>query len=276
MRPPLEGVVLVTGASSGIGRALAREVAPRCSALVLVARRKNELEALADELRARHPKLRVLVAPCDLNDRAQVDEVLLDVQREFGGVDVLINNAGFGDMSLFDLSDWERNQRMIDLNVTALAYLTHRLVGPMVARGRGGILNISSGFGLAFLPGFATYIATKHYVTGFTEALRLDLTGTGVVVTQSCPGPVATEFASHTGNFTGQEIPAILEISAEQCARESLRAFELDRALVVPGVVAWVLMFLNDLTPRPIRRLLLAQAAPHLRQLQEKSRTGAP
>jgi short-subunit dehydrogenase len=276
MRPPLEGVVLVTGASSGIGRALAREVAPRCSALVLVARRKNELEALADELRTRHPKLRVLVAPCDLNDRPQIDEMLLDVQREFGVVDVLVNNAGFGDMSLFDLSDWDRNQRMMDLNVTALTYLTHRLVGPMVARGRGGILNISSGFGLAFLPGFATYIATKHYVTGFTEALRLDLTGTGVVVTQSCPGPVATEFASHTGNFTGQEIPALLEISAEQCARESLHAFELDRALVVPGLVAWVLMFLNDLTPRPIRRLLMAQAAPHLRQLQEKSRAGAP
>jgi short-subunit dehydrogenase len=276
MRPPLEGVVLITGASSGIGLALAREVAPRCSALVLVARRKSELEALARELRERHPKLRVLVAPCDLNDRAQIDGMLLDVQREFGVVDVLINNAGFGDMSLFDRSDWDRNQRMIDLNVTALAYLTHRLVGPMVERGRGGILNISSGLGLAFLPGFATYLATKHYVTGFTEALRLDLTGTGVVVTQSCPGPVATEFASHTGNFTGQEIPAFLEISAEQCARESLRAFELDRALIVPGVVAWVLMFLNDLAPRPIRRLLMAQAAPRLRQLQEKARPGAP
>ncbi|MCS6898746.1 MAG: SDR family oxidoreductase [Myxococcales bacterium] len=276
MRPPLEGVVLVTGASSGIGRALAREVAPRCCALVLVARRKSKLEALAHELRERHPKLQVLVAPCDITDRIQIDEMLLDVQRAFGVVDVLINNAGFGDMSLFDLSDWDRNQRMIDLNATALAYLTHRLVGPMVERGRGGILNISSGLGLSFLPGFTTYIATKHFVTGFTEALRLDLAGTGVVVTQSCPGPVATEFASHTGNFTGREIPAFLEISAEQCARESLRAFELDRALVIPGVVTWLLMFFHHLSPRPLRRLLLSSLGPHLRQLQNKARTGSP
>lgn len=276
MRPPLEGVVLVTGASSGIGRALACELAPRCGTLVLVARRKSELDALAEELRMRHPKLSILVQPCDLSDRDQVDGMLAAVQQEVGVIDVLINNAGFGDMSLFDLSDWERNQRMIDLNVTALAYLTHRLVGPMVARGRGGILNISSGFGMSYLPGFATYIATKHYVTGFTEALRLDLAGTGVVVTQSCPGPVTTEFASHTGNFTGQDIPAFLHITAEQCARESLRAFELDRAMVVPGVVAWVLMFLNDLSPRPLRRLLLAQAGPRLRHLQEQARNGAP
>jgi len=264
----------VTGASSGIGVALAREVAPRCKALVLVARRKNQLDALADELRRLHPRLTVHVEACDLIDRAQVDAMLASVARQVGDIDVLINNAGFGDMGMFDLVGWDKTERMIDLNVRALTYLTHRLVRPMVERGRGGILNISSGFGLAFLPGFAGYIATKHYVTGFSEALRLDLEGTGVVVTQSCPGPVATEFADHVGNFTGIDSPSFLEISAGQCARESLRAFELDRALVVPGVIVWVLMMLNAITPRPLKRLLMAQAAPRLRELQQKAQSG--
>lgn len=272
MRPPLDGVVMITGASSGIGRALAQELAPRSRVLVLVARRADELNALAERLRAAHPRLRVLVAPCDLVERSQVDAMLETVTQQVGEVEVLINNAGSGDMTLFDLADWERTRRMIELNIVALTYLTRRLVGPMVKRGSGGILNISSGLGLSFVPGFAGYIGTKHFVTGFTEALRLDLTGTGVVVTQSCPGPVATEFAGHVGNFTGQEVPSMMEISAEQCARESLRAFELDRAMVIPGVLTRVMMTLNDLTPRPLRRLLLAQAAPKLRELQQRAR----
>lgn len=276
MRPPIEGVVLVTGASSGIGRALARELAPRAKTLVLVARRKNELEALAEELRAQHPRLSILVQPCDLLERAQIDAMLDAVQREAGVVDVLVNNAGFGDMGLFDLADWEKTRRMIELNITALTYLTHRLVGPMVAQQRGGILNISSGFGLAFLPGFSAYIATKHYVTGFTEGLRLDLEGTGVVVTQSCPGPVATEFADHVGNFTGIDTPSFLEISAEQCARESLRAFELGRAMIIPGFIVWLLMLLNAITPRAIQRLFLAQATPRIRQIQLQAHNKTP
>jgi hypothetical protein len=263
---------MITGASSGIGRALAQELAPRSRALVLVARRVDELNALAEQLRAAHPRLRVLVAPCDLVERPQVDAMLDTVVQQVGEVEVLINNAGFGDMTLFDLADWERTRRMIDLNVVALTYLTQRLVGPMVKRGSGGVLNISSGLGLSFVPGFAGYIGTKHFVTGFTEALRLDLTGTGVVVTQSCPGPVATEFAEHVGNFSGQEVPSMLQISAAQCARESLRAFELDRAMVIPGILTRVMMTLNDLTPRPLRRLLLAPAAPRLRELQRRAR----
>lgn len=270
MRPPLEGVVLVTGASSGIGEALARELAPRCRVLVLVARRRRELEALAAALQAQHPKLRVQVESCDLVEQAQVDAMLASVLKSCGQIDVLVNNAGFGDMTLFDRADWERTSRMIELNVRALTYLTHQVLGPMVERQSGGILNISSSFGMAFTPGFAAYIATKHYVTGFTEALRLDLEGTGVVVTQSCPGPVATEFAANTNNFTGLSVPSLIEISASQCARESLRAFELGRAMIIPGFVIWVAMMLNALTPRPILRMLMGQAAPRLRQMQQQ------
>ncbi|RYE91581.1 MAG: SDR family oxidoreductase [Myxococcales bacterium] len=273
MRPPIEGCVLITGASSGIGRELARQVAGRCRALVLVARRRAELEELAGELRGLHPKLLIQLEVCDLVVDAEVEAMLASVERGVGAVDVLINNAGFGDLSLFDLSEAGRAARMIDLNVRVLTALTHRLVRPMVERQRGGILNVSSGFGMAFLPGLAVYIATKHYVTGFTEALRLDLEGTGVVVSQVCPGPVATEFADQAGNFTGMDTPAILTIGAEQCARETLAGFELGRAMIFPGFVNRLMMFFNNISPRFVRRLIGAAASPKLRAMQLAARS---
>jgi uncharacterized protein len=274
VRPPLDGVVLITGASSGIGLVLARMMAPRARALALVARRKDRLDALADELRASKPGLLVHTASCDLADTAQTDAMLALVASAVGPVDVLVNNAGFGDLGVFDRANWDKTRRMIDLNVTALTYLTHRLVGPMVERGRGGILMISSSYGLAFTPGMAAYIGTKHYVTGFTEALRLDLTGTGVVVTQSCPGPVATEFADGVGNFTGMDVPRLVEISAEHCARSSLRAFERGRAMVIPGVIISTLMTMAALTPRWVLRLLYMPVAAALRRKQVAVQAG--
>ncbi|WP_437953836.1 SDR family NAD(P)-dependent oxidoreductase [Sorangium sp. So ce296] len=276
MQSPIDsGVVLITGASSGIGRALAREVAGRARALVLVARRRDRLEALRAELAAARPGLAVLVFGCDVTDRAAVDAMLLAVAAEVGGVDVLVNNAGFGDLSLFDLSAWSRTEQMIALNVTSLAYLTHRLVGPMVSRGRGVIANVSSGFGLTFGPGMAAYIGTKHFVTSFTEGLRLDLAGTGVRVTQVCPGPVQTEFTEMAGNFTGLEPPLLLSISPERCARSLVRAVDRGRALVVPGVVAWFVVYLGALCPRWLLRLVYRPIARMLRKKQLAVR-GAP
>lgn len=268
--------MLITGASSGIGRELARQVAGRCRALVLVARRRAELEALAAELRQSHPKVTVQVEVCDLLDEGQTERMLASVASSVGEVDVLINNAGFGDMTMFDLADWGRTARMIDLNVRSLTQLTLRLVGPMVARQRGGVLNISSGFGMAFLPGFAVYIASKHYVTGFTEGLRLDLEGTGVVVSQSCPGPVVTEFADQVGNFTGMDTPAFMTIGAEQCARETLAGFELDRAMIFPGFVNKIMMFFNNISPRFVRRLVAAAGSQKLRSMQLAARSQQP
>lgn len=274
MRPPIDGgTVLITGASSGIGRAMALLLAPRARTLVLVARRKDRLEALRDELLRGRPELKVVLAPCDLGDRGQTDAMLDAVAAQAGDVDVLINNAGFGDLGVFDLADWGKTERMIGLNVTSLAYLTHRLVQPMVKRGRGGILNISSGWGLTFAPGLSAYIGTKHFVTSFTEALRLDLAGTGVVVTQSCPGPVPTEFEENMGNFTGMKVPSIVEISAERCAKASLRAFDRGRALVIPGVLIWLVTLLGIVTPRFVLRLVYR---PFGRAIRKRQLAAAP
>jgi short-subunit dehydrogenase len=265
MQPPFETASwLITGASSGIGRALAAEVAGRVGRLILVARREERLHALRNELKAKHPALTVDVLPADLLDRESTDAML----AEAGRVDVLVNNAGFGDMGVFDLADWDKTERMIALNVTALTYLTHRLVRGMVERGRGGILNISSGFGLEFMPGFAAYVGTKHYVSGFSESLRLELAGTGVAVTQVCPGPVATEFEDVAGNPLGRPPPKAVELSPEACAQAAIRGFQRGRALVVPGVAMRLVTWAGAVSPRWTKRLLYSPAARMLRRTQ--------
>ncbi len=206
-RPPLDGTILITGASSGIGRELARQLAGRARVLVLVARRQPRLEALRDEITLRHTGLRVYVEPCDLTNLDDLRAMLGRVEERAGPVDVLVNNAGFGDSALFEGADWNKLAPMIDLNVVAVTALTHALVPGMVARGRGGVLNIGSGFGLTVMPGYAAYAATKHYVTGLSEGLRMELAGTGVAVTHACPGPVRTEFESIAGNPAGRSVP---------------------------------------------------------------------
>jgi len=269
MRPPIDdGVVLITGASSGIGREFARLVAPRARAVVLVARRRDRLEELSKELRAARPELRVCVHERDLADPASSTELANAVRAEVGDVDVLINNAGAGDMGVFDRTDPAKSDQLIRVNVSSVVALTREFVPAMVAKRRGGILNVSSGFGLSFLGGFAVYIGRKHFVTGFTEALRADLAGTGVVVTQVCPGPVATEFEQHIGNFTGQRAPSFIEISPARCARSALAAFERGRAMRIPGAVVPAFMWIVALTPRVVVRLVAAIFGRLLRSRQ--------
>jgi short-subunit dehydrogenase len=249
------GTVLVTGASSGIGMAIAREVASRAKALVLVARRKGRLEALRDELVKERAGLRVEIMPCDLSKREETLRLVEDVKGAGIEVDVLVNNAGIGIMGFLERGDIAKTTFAIDLNVTSLTLLTMGFLPEMVARNRGGVINISSGFGLATMPMFTVYCATKHYVTGLTEALVADLAGTDVVATQVCPGPVKTEFEEVMGNETGRKVPSFVEISAVDCARASVRGFDRGRALVVPGAVMKVVMLINELSPRFMRRL---------------------
>jgi short-subunit dehydrogenase len=184
-----------------------------------------------------------------------VERLIADVKAKGLEIDVLVNNAGIGLMGFLDHADIEKTTSAIDLNVTSLTMLTVAFLPGMVRRNRGGVLNISSGFGLSVMPMFAVYCATKHYVTGLTEALVADLGGTDVVATQVCPGPVKTEFEAVMGNETGRRVPSFVEISAEQCARASVRGFDRGRALVVPGFVMKLVMLINGLSPRIMRRV---------------------
>lgn len=255
MTPPLDqGTILITGASSGIGREIARELAPKARALVLVARRGDRLTELRNELIARWPGLIVRTQPCDLTDPAAIDAMLKETTQDVGAIDVLVNNAGLGDIGLLEGAAWEKLHEIIQVNITALTLLTRRVLGPMRAQGRGGILNISSGFGLTWMPGMAVYVGSKHYVTGFTEALRSELEGSGVVVTQVCPGPVRTEFGQVAGTGSGTSVPAFLQQDAAACARQAVRAFRNGRALYVPGFWAGIMVAIGRLTPRAVTR----------------------
>jgi short-subunit dehydrogenase len=252
---------VVTGASSGIGAELAKQLAPRVAHLALVARRVDRLEALATELRHAHPALQVTVLPCDLGDLAAVKAL----GSRLGEVDVLINNAGAGDAGLFEQADWAKTEQLFTLNALAPAWLIRHLLPGMVARGHGGILNMSSGFGLASLPSFASYVASKHFLSGLTETLRAEVVGTGVVVTQSCPGPVDTGFEAALERPLQVSPPKFLFISAERCARESLEAFERGRAFIVPSLRMRLLTWLAMAAPRWLHSLVQAGVGRRLR-----------
>ena len=273
----LEGTTaLVTGASSGIGREIAKILGARVKCLVLVARREERLRELRDTLVQVRRDLDVRIYVCDLGKRAELEALIGRLAEDGIHVDVLVNNAGIGDMGMFDMANAEKTRQLIELNVTSLTLLTLALLPRMVNQKRGGILNVSSGFGLAVLGGFAAYIGSKHYVTGFSEALRADLTGTGVGVTQVCPGPVATEFKDSVDNPTDLWVPGPMEISAEACARAAVRGFERGRAIVVPGIMMKAVLLLNGLSPRLFRRIVAGQAATTLRRVQQRALQKAP
>jgi short-subunit dehydrogenase len=249
---------LITGASGGIGREFARQLAGRARCLILVARREQKLNELRDELKHQHPNVAISFRKTDLADLAQLNELLAWRDRERIDIDLLINNAGLGDSGAFATSDPIRNEQMTLVNIVALTTLTRHLLPGMIARRRGGILNVSSSAGFLPIPDFAVYAATKAYVTSFSEALRAELSGTGVSVCALCPGPVHTEFqdvAKRPGARpdTG---PEFVFVPVEQVVRDALTAVEADRPLVIPGLPMKLGMFLVRIIPMPILRLL--------------------
>jgi short-subunit dehydrogenase len=254
----LEGCsALITGASAGIGREFAQELAGRASSLVLVARRRERLEELRDELTKANPNLNVHIRETDLSDDRAVIELFDSLEREKIAVDLLINNAGLGDLGLFATIELQRVKEMLAVNVTALTLLTRLLLPGMVARKCGAILNVSSSAGFLPLAGFAVYAATKAYVTSFSEAIRAELRGTGVTVTTLCPGPVHTEFAETARRSVAgapKTVPGLSHVSAQEVVRTALAAVAADRALAIPGFVMKLGMTLVRMTPMPILR----------------------
>ncbi len=272
------GTVLITGASSGIGRELALEFGGRAETLVLAARRLDRLEKLRAELLQRHPELKVIALAADLADEQGVETLLGRVAEQAGPIDVLVNNAGVGDAALFDRADWARTRQILHTNIIAVAQLASALTPGMVKRGRGGVLNIGSGAGLTVLPNAAAYVGSKHFVAGFSEALRADLAGTGVTVTQVCPGPVDSEFdrlAGSVGGMAGAP-PKFFRISPAQCAREAVAGFEREQAVVYPGRAYRFIMRALPLFPMRLRRRQAANIAARVRAGQIRGgRSGA-
>lgn len=268
------GVVLITGASAGIGRELALEFGARAETLVLVARRLDRLEQLRADLIQRYPELKIVVLAADLSEEGQIEVLLGRVAEHAGSIDVLVNNAGVGDAVLFDHSDWKRTRQVLRTNVTAVAQLTGALLPGMVERGRGGVLNIGSGAGLTVLPNAAAYVGSKHFMNGFSEALRADLSGTGVSITQVCPGPVDSEFDQLAGSAEGMPgtPPRFFRIGAPQCAREAVAGFERGDALVFPGRAYRLLMRMLPLFPLWMRRRQAASLAARLRAGQARNK----
>jgi short-subunit dehydrogenase len=229
----MTSVALVTGASAGLGRELARLLAADRASLVLVARRRDRLEELAGELRAAGAPL-VMVLAEDLADRDAPARIEAAVREAGLEVDVLVNNAGFGSNGAFVELDPARELEMIQVNVTALVELTQRFLPAMVARRRGRVLNLGSTAGFQPGPFMATYYATKAFVNSFTEALGFELRGSGVTVTVSCPGPTATEFGEVSGNARS----ALFKLGAADAptvAREAYAAMKAGRPRVVHG-----------------------------------------
>src|SRR5437870_2056148 len=248
---------LITGASAGIGREFARQLATRARTLVLVARREQRLNELRDELRNRNPQLDVRVRVVDLCDKSQLDDLIAWLDQTKIDIGFLINNAGLGDYGSFATSDSQRDDRILQVNIVAPTLLIRRLLPQMIARKRGAILNVSSSAGFLPIPGMAVYAASKAYVNSFSEALRAELGGTGVTVTALCPGPVHTEFGDVAKRPGGEPErgPEFVYVSVEQVVRDALDAIETDKPIVIPGLAMKLGMFLVRITPMSILRL---------------------
>jgi len=249
---------LITGASAGIGREFARQLAGRARSMILIARREEQLLELNHELQQQHENLRVHIRKADLSNLAQLKELMESLDREQVEIDLLVNNAGLGDAGLFATSDPTRNEQMLLVNVVALTSLTRHLLPHMIAKRHGGILNVSSSAGFLPIPGDGVYAATKAYVTSFSEALRAELRGTGVSVCALCPGPVQTEFqeVARRQGVQPRLGPKFVVVPVEQVVRDALAALESDQPLVIPGFAMKFVMFLSRLMPMPLLRLV--------------------
>lgn len=243
-------VTLVTGASSGLGVEFARQCRARGDALVLVARRRDRLDALAAELGGSH------VFPFDLAEPGAPTRLMKEIEAQGLAVETLINNAGFGLAGRFADQSGERQSGMIDLNVRALTELCRLALPPMLERRHGFLLNVASTAAFQAGPNAAVYYASKAYVLSLTEALHQEAKGTGVHVTALCPGPVATEFFEVAGSADGR----LAKMGADPVGvvRAGLHGLASNRAIVIPGLMNKVTAQSNRLLPRAAMRRIVA------------------
>ncbi len=248
---------LVTGGTAGIGAEFARQLAARGDDLVLVARDAERLAGFATELEQRY-RVAVEVLVADLTDREQlavVEARLADAARP---VDLLVNNAGFGVNQVFVGGDLDAEQRMLDVLVTAVLRLSHAALPGMVARGTGGVINVSSV--ASFIAG-GTYSAAKSWVTVFSESVDRQLDGTGVTVTALCPGFTHTEFHQRA-EMDVDHLPDWMWLDAPDVVRGALADFRRGKSVSVPGAQYKALSTLARYLPRPLVRRASAVRGP--------------
>ena len=265
--------VIITGASSGFGMAFARRLVGECSHMLLVARRKEVLMELADELRAANSELKVTVVDCDLASQRARERLMQLMQELPAGKTLLINNAGLGDYGEYVSSAPKRNHQMLHVNVLAVAELTRAVLPRMVEQG-GGIINIASLAADLFIPDFAIYAASKAFVASFSEALRLELRQAGVPVVAVCPGPVHTGFgdvARRSGCSNGySSFKKWVYTSVPKVVNGALVALKHNKPRYYPSrrirLIGWLLRNM----PLGIMRIVMGTRPRKVSSLQDK------
>lgn len=264
--PAADRTAVVTGASSGIGAEIARQLARRGHGVTLVARTASKLESLAQELGADGVRAEVLAA--DLTDRTE-RAALPDRLAELGLTpDILVNNAGLSTLGPVAASDPEAEMAMVELDVVAVVDLCSRFLPGMTGRGRGAVLNVASTAAFQPLPGQAGYGAGKAFVLSYTQSLAAELKGTGVTATSLCPGPVDTGFGEAAG-FSKEDaenaLPAIMWVNATDVARAAVDGLDRGRLVVIPGLANKVGAVFSQVAPRSLLLPILARSHPGLR-----------
>jgi short-subunit dehydrogenase len=250
--PSPSSTALITGASSGIGEAIARLLAERGHGVTLTARREERLRVLADELHDEYG-IRAESIAADLCTRPGRAEVADQVEALNLDVEILVNNAGFGGSGNVHESDPQRLARMVRLNCEALVELQARFTPAMVARGRGSVINVASMAAFQPIPRTATYAATKAFVLALSEATHSELAGKGVCVTAVCPGPVKTEFAEAAGlGDANERLPGFIWTDVEHVARDAVACAEKGNRVAVPGLMQRAGALLGQHSPRAL------------------------
>jgi hypothetical protein len=258
---------LVTGASSGIGQAFAELLAERGYDLVLTARRRDRLDELAAALRQRHGVAAHTLA-ADLADPVAPARMAAELAARGLAIDVLVNNAGYGVPGSYVNVTWPDHERFMQVMVTAVCDLTHRLLPPMLERGWGRIINIASVAGMVPAPaGHTLYGASKAFLIRFSEALASENAAQGVHVTAVCPGFTYSEFHDVTGTRDRMnQVPALLWLEAPRVAREGYAAVMRGDAVVVNGRIYQLLVWLNGALPASLARWVSGMAGKRYRK----------
>lgn len=247
---------LITGASGGIGYDLAKIAAADNRNLILVARSVGKLNAIAEQLK-KNINIDVITLAVDLSLETGVNTLLNELVSKKLQVDVLVNNAGFGDFGDFSKADLSKNMEMIRLNISALTQLTHAVMQEMIAMGKGRIMNVASTAAFLPGPGMAVYYASKAYVLSFSEALSRELKGSGVTVTVLCPGPTDTSFATAAGLGKSLMHRMMPPAASAAVAKAGYIAMMKGKTIEIPGLMNKLTAITPRITPRSIVRNMI-------------------